>query len=209
MTLSKRLFDIFFAVVIGVLALPFLIFVAAIILICDGRPVFYLSERMRCIDQGFTLIKFRTMTLSTGDNGVTGGDKSVRITKTGTFLRKSRLDEIPQLWNVFRGDISFVGPRPPLRQYVERYPDLYRTVLLTRPGVTGLASIIYHKHEENLLSHCNTNEETDEVYTRVCIPRKAKIDAIYRYNQSLCFDCILMLKTVFRSLPLTIKYDPR
>lgn len=205
MTLSKRLFDIFFAVGIGVLVLPLLIFIAAIILIFDGRPAFYLSERMKSKDTGFTLIKFRTMKSSIGDVGVTGGDKSARITKTGIFLRKSRLDEIPQLWNVFRGDISFVGPRPPLRQYVERYPDIYNKVLLSRPGVTGLASITYHKHEEYLLLHCHTNEETDEVYTRMCIPRKARIDAIYRHNQSLCFDCILMLKTVFRSLPLKVK----
>jgi len=134
------------------------------------------------------------------NSGPSGGDKSTRITRTGHFLRRSRIDELPQLVNVFRGDISFVGPRPPLRQYVERFPELYAQVLLSRPGISGLASVLYHKHEERLLNHSTTPEETDAIYSRICIPRKAQLDLIYQANRTLCYDIKIMLMTVFKSL---------
>jgi lipopolysaccharide/colanic/teichoic acid biosynthesis glycosyltransferase len=131
---------------------------------------------------------------------VSGGDKSARITRTGAFLRRSRLDEVPQLWNVLRGDISFVGPRPPLRQYVEAFPDVYARVLQSRPGITGLASVYFHAHEEHLLARCTSTAETDAVYRRACIPRKARLDLIYQARRNLCVDMGIMLKTVFRRL---------
>ena len=96
----------------------------------------------------FHLWKLRTMTVVREDSGVSGGDKAARITPVGRFLRRARLDEIPQLWNVIRGDMSFVGPRPPLRLYVERFPALYAEVLKSRPGITGLATLHFHAHEE-------------------------------------------------------------
>ena len=99
---------------------------------------------------------------------------------TGRFLRRSRLDEVPQLWNVLKGDMSFVGPRPPLRLYVERFPELYAKVLQSRPGVTGLATLVFHRHEEKLLAACRSAAETDAVYARRCVPRKARIDLIYQ-----------------------------
>lgn len=202
MTPSKRLFDLFAALILGLILLPIILVIAAAIMVLDGRPVFYVSERMRAPNEPFALVKFRTMKPASTDSGVTGGDKSDRITRTGRFLRRTRLDEVPQIWNILRGDISFVGPRPPLRQYVERFPDIYAAVLRSRPGVTGLASIIYHGHEEWLLSRCATVEETDAVYARACVPRKARLDLIYQANRSLCLDMKLMLKTVFRRLLL-------
>ena len=132
--------------------------------------------------------------------GVSGGDKSDRITRTGTFLRRTRIDELPQIWNVLRGDISFVGPRPPLRLYVEQFPELYVQVLQSRPGVTGLASVYFHRHEEYLLADCDTAAQTDSVYARRCIPRKAHIDLLYQAHQSICLDISIMLKSVFKSL---------
>ena len=202
MTPSKRLFDLVAALILGLILLPVILVIAAAILALDGRPVFYVSERMRAPNEPFALFKFRTMKPAPTDSGVTGGDKSDRITRTGRFLRRTRLDEVAQIWNILRGDISFVGPRPPLRQYVERFPDIYAAVLRSRPGVTGLASIIYHRHEELLLSRCATVDETDAVYARACVPRKARLDLIYQANRSLCFDLKLMFKTVFRRLPL-------
>lgn len=202
MTPTKRIFDIVFAVALSVVLLPVILVIGLLILLLDGRPVFYVSERMSTPTIGFNLVKFRTMRPVATDTGVTGGEKSDRITRTGRFLRKTRLDELPQLWNILHGDMSFVGPRPPLRQYVERFPDIYQAVLQSRPGVTGLASIIYHGHEEWLLSRCNTVEKTDEVYSRTCIPRKASLDLIYQANRTICFDLLLMFKTVFRSVPL-------
>lgn len=199
---SKRLFDLGAALLLGLILLPIILVTAGAIMVLDGRPVLFVSERMRAPNEPFALVKFRTMKPASTDSGVTGGHKSDRITRTGRFLRRTRLDEVPQIWNILRGDISFVGPRPPLRQYVERFPDIYAAVLRSRPGVTGLASVIYHRHEEWLLSRCATVEETDAVYTRVCVPRKARLDLIYQGKRSLCFDVKLMLKTVLRKLPL-------
>jgi len=202
MTPAKRVFDIVFSLALGVFLLPIIVFIGLLILLLDGRPVFYVSERMSTPTRGFNLVKFRTMKPAATDSGVTGGDKSDRITRTGAFLRRTRLDEIPQLWNILKGDISFVGPRPPLRQYVERFPEIYDAVLRSRPGVTGLASIIYHRHEEWMLRQCETVDETDEVYSRACIPRKARLDLIYQKNRTICLDLVLMLKTVFRKIPV-------
>lgn len=200
MTPAKRLLDILAALVLGILLLPLILWVTALILIRDGRPVLYISERMKTPTQGFMLWKFRTMTVVNSDSGVSGGDKSARITRTGAMLRRYRLDELPQLWNVLRGDISFVGPRPPLRRYVERFPDIYGQVLKSRPGITGLATLVYHRHEETLLAPCQTPAETETTYERRCIPQKARLDLIYQRRRTLCLDIILMLKTVFRRI---------
>jgi lipopolysaccharide/colanic/teichoic acid biosynthesis glycosyltransferase len=134
------------------------------------------------------------------DSGVSGGDKSDRITRTGGFMRRTRLDELPQLWNVIIGDISFVGPRPPLRQYVEAFPEIYTQVMQSRPGITGLASIYFSAYEERLLSCCHSREETDRAYRSICIPRKARLDLIYQNNRTICFDVLLMLRTVFKRI---------
>ena len=198
MTLSKRLFDLVLA---GILCLPLLplgVLVAICMKLIDGGPVLYLSERMRGPSKPFTLIKFRTMQDAIQNTGVTGGDKTARVTRTGHWLRRWRLDEVPQLINILRGDMSFVGPRPPLRRYVEQFPDLYAHVLKSRPGVTGLATLAYHRTEERILSACTTSEQTEAAYIGRCVPRKAALDRIYTRRQSLCFDARLVLATVFR-----------
>lgn len=200
MTMSKRLADLACALLLSVFLVPVIAVIALAIWMRDGRPVFYLSERMKTVDESFQLVKFRTMSVSDEDSGVSGGDKANRITSFGRFIRQNRLDELPQLWNILRGDLSFVGPRPPLRQYTERFPGLYKEVLASRPGVTGLASVYFHRHEEWLLARCETTDETDAVYCRSCIPRKARLDLIYQQKRSLCMDMGLMLKTVFKSL---------
>lgn len=200
MTLAKRIFDILVALILGAFLIVPVVITALLILIRDGKPVFYISERMKTPTEGFRLVKFRTMKAVVSDSGVSGGDKTDRITKTGHFLRRTRLDEVPQLWNVLKGDISFVGPRPPLRQYVERFPVIYREVLKSRPGITGLASVHFHAHEEWLLARGRTTQETDEIYSRACVPRKARLDLIYQQQCNLCMDVMIMLKTVFRGL---------
>lgn len=140
MTPAKRLFDIAAALFLAtVLALPFTVLLIYLLL-REGRPVFYISERMRAPGRPFLLWKLRTMRVVSADSGVSGGDKASRVTPVGRWLRKYRADEIPQLWNVLKGDMSFVGPRPPLRLYVERFPEIYERVLQSRPGVTGLAT---------------------------------------------------------------------
>lgn len=200
MTPAKRMLDITCALVLSVVLAPVALVIAILILCIDGRPVFYAAERMKTPQTAFALWKFRTMRPAAADSGVSGGDKSDRITRLGHFLRRSRLDEVPQLINVLRGDISFVGPRPPLRRYVEMFPALYGQVLRQRPGVTGLATLVFHKTEERLLANCRTPEETEHVYTRRCIPRKARLDLIYAERRSIGLDIRLILGTVFRFL---------
>ena len=196
MTWSKRLLDLGFASLLLALLSPLLIGLVLWLLVRQGRPVFHVAERMKGVDRPFMLWKLRTMTVAEGDAGVSGGDKAARITPAGAWLRRRRLDELPQLWNILRGDLSFVGPRPPLREYVERYPELYAKVLRSRPGVTGLASIVYHKHEAALLARCATPEETDAVYARLCVPMKARLDLIYQRHRNLCFDFDLVFQTI-------------
>ncbi|MDX5403570.1 MAG: sugar transferase [Rhodobacterales bacterium] len=200
MTPAKRTLDIICALGLSVILAPVALVIATLILCIDGRPVLYPSERMKTPQLAFTLWKFRTMRPAPADSGVSGGDKSDRITPLGRFLRRSRLDELPQLINVLRGDISFVGPRPPLRRYVEMFPNLYEQVLRQRPGLTGLATLVFHKTEERLLSDCRTPEETENVYTRRCIPRKARLDLIYAERRSIGLDIRLIFGTVFRFL---------
>lgn len=196
MTWRKRIFDLFFASLLIVFLGPVLLLLLGWLLLKEGRPLFYVAERMKTPDQSFPLWKLRTMTVVDRDAGVSGGDKRARITRTGAWLRSKRLDEFPQLWNILKGDLSFVGPRPPLRQYVEAHPELYAEVLKSRPGVTGLASITYHRHEAALLARCTSAAETDAVYSRLCVPMKARLDLIYQRHQNMCFDFAIVFQTI-------------
>lgn len=200
MTLRKRLFDLFTAIVLSVIVLPLVALIALAILLIDGGPVFHMGERMKTPTQGFRFYKFRTMRPDANDSGVSGGDKAARITRTGAFLRRTRMDELPQLFNLLKGDISAVGPRPPLRQYVERFPEVYEQVLRARPGITGLATVYFNRHEHRLLSRSRSADETDAIYCRACIPRKARLDMIYQAHQGFCFDIMIILKTFVPSL---------
>jgi lipopolysaccharide/colanic/teichoic acid biosynthesis glycosyltransferase len=178
----------------AILIVPFSILLV-VMLIREGRPLFYVAERMKAPGQPFLLWKLRTMSVSRTDAGVSGGDKTGRITPLGAFIRRARMDEVPQLWNVLKGDMSFVGPRPPLREYVERFPDLYARVLRSPTGITGLASLRYHATEERLLAACHTAAETDRIYAGICVPAKARLDLLYQRRWSICLDLKLIWET--------------
>ncbi|SFJ79433.1 Sugar transferase involved in LPS biosynthesis (colanic, teichoic acid) [Jannaschia pohangensis] len=205
MTPGKRLFDILFSLYLMVFLAPVFAVVTWKVWRQQGGPIFYGSERMKSPTEAFTLWKYRTMADDPSDTGVTGGDKASRITPLGAALRRRRLDELPQLWNILKGDVSFVGPRPPLRRYVEMFPDLYGEVLKSRPGVTGLASLIYSPHEERILSACNTAAETEAEYIRVCVPRKAALDLLYQRNRTFWMDVKLISWTTAKFLPRAIR----
>jgi lipopolysaccharide/colanic/teichoic acid biosynthesis glycosyltransferase len=196
MTPSKRLLDIVLALLLGGLLLLPATIISLWLFVRQGRPIFYQAERMKTGTDAFTLWKFRTMTVAGRDSGVSGGDKSTRVTREGKILRRYRLDEIPQIWNILRGDMSFVGPRPPLRQYVERFPETYGPVLQSRPGLTGLATLYFRQHEEVILANCQTKEETDATYARRCVPRKARLDLIYQHSRTTCGDVVLIFQTI-------------
>lgn len=200
MTPAKRLLDLALALSLGALLLLPALGLALLLWVSQGRPIFYTSERMGASCRPFRLWKFRTMEPDPVDGGVSGGDKAARITPLGHHLRRLRLDEIPQLWNILRGEMSFVGPRPPLRRYVARDPALYAAVLQSRPGLTGLATLHFHAREARLLAACRTPTETDAVYARRCVPRKARLDLIYQRRRSLALDLALLARTVARVL---------
>ena len=196
------MFDIVLALLLLPLLGPVMAVVALVIAIGDGRPVFYRSTRMRSMDRSFSMWKFRTMQVSPHPCGVPGGSTLQRVTRTGRWLRACRLDELPQLWNVLYGEMSFVGPRPPLRQHVAAFPRLYGKVLQSQPGVTGLASVIFHAREEALLRNCRSMPEAEEVYQYHCIPRKAQIDLIYLNRRSIRLDLWIIwltFRVVFRT----------
>ena len=195
MTPQKRLFDLGLATLLAVLLAPVMAVIAIVLWVTHGRPILYRSRRMVTPDRAFMLMKFRTMALVDDDGGVTGGHKANRITPAGRVLRHYRLDELPQFWNILRGDLSFVGPRPPLPEYVRRFPHLYRRVLQSRPGVTGLATLIIHRMEGRHLARCTDPGAADALYARLFIPRKARLDLIYQRHASLWFDCALIWRT--------------
>ena len=205
MTFGKRLFDILFSLYLMAFLAPVFVVVTWKVWRQGDGPIFYGSERMKSPDEGFTLWKFRTMAPDPSDRGVTGGDKGRRITPLGRSLRRRRLDELPQLWNILRGDVSFVGPRPPLRRYVEMFPDLYAEVLRSRPGVTGLASLVFAPHEARILEACETADETEFAYIRVCIPRKAALDLLYQRRRSFWLDVKLISWTTAKFFPRAIR----
>ncbi|MFC0199471.1 sugar transferase [Paracoccus rhizosphaerae] len=196
MPLSKRTFDVVLALLLLIPLSVVMLGVAAVLLVLQGRPIFYAAHRMRSPNQPFTQWKFRTMLCEEGDFGATGAHKAWRITPMGRFLRRSRIDELPQLINILKGDMSFVGPRPPLREYVERFPAVYGQVLHSRPGVTGLATLIYHRHEDRILARCKSAQATEAAYYRRCLPAKLKIDLIYQRHRNLRLDLWILWHTV-------------
>lgn len=196
----------FFSVdqLIALILAPVIFFILGILYLIvvplQGRPFFFAAERMRGPEKAFTQLKIRTMQPvdSISAQSVTGGDLIHRITPIGAFLRKTRLDELPQIFNVLRGDMVFIGPRPPLRKYVEGNAAYARSLSMSLPGITGLATVLLHAREERILSKCKTAAETDRVYREHCIPQKIRIDALYQSNKSLRLRAFVLWRTISR-----------
>ena len=190
----KRIFDIVTGLVLTVIALPFMIIIAVWIK-CDSKgKIFFRQRRVTTYGRVFYIFKFRTMVSDAEKLGtqVTVQNDS-RVTKAGKFLRKCRLDELPQLFNVIRGDMSFVGTRPEVERYVERYTDEMMATLLMPAGITSLASIKF-KDEEKLLSGA---KDTDEVYLHTVLPQKMVYNLEYISKFSFFYDIKLMFQTFF------------
>lgn len=198
---------------VALLLLPLILFVLAglfvVAMIVQGRPFLYRSERMQDADTPFRLFKIRTMTPAVGSSEMAlGGDQYGRVTALGRVLRRTRLDELPQIFNVLRGDIVFIGPRPPLRRHVEARPDEYRDLLgIMRPGITGLSTVLVHRREERILSKCRSASETERVYLQQCLPLKLRLDRIYAKRQGLSLDLLILWRTAQRIFEFT-QYAP-
>ncbi len=189
----KRLLDIVLATAGLVLLSPLMLAVALAIKLGDRGPVLFKQERVGRHFKPFRIFKFRTMVADAEARGpgVTPlGDP--RITRVGRFLRDTKLDELPQLLNVLRGEMSLVGPRPELSRYVRLYPDEFRDVLKLRPGITDLASIAY-RHESLLL---DGHDDAETQYLRTILPDKLRLARIYVERASLAYDLRLILETL-------------
>lgn len=188
----KRLFDII-ASGCGLLVLSPLLIVMAIWIKVDSKgPVFYRQVRVGCGNKDFRIFKFRSMRVGADKQGlITVGGRDPRVTRSGYFIRKYKLDEFPQLINVFIGDMSLVGPRPEVPEYVDMYTPEQLHVLDVRPGVTSLASIRY-RNENELLEKA---ENPDQFYIDVIMQDKLAIDLEYVEEASFRYDIKLIFKT--------------
>ena len=193
--MSKRLFDIV-ASAIGLLVLaPLLLLAGAWIKLDSPGPALFRQTRIGRFGVPFTIHKFRTMRVEPGAAITVGADP--RITRSGHLLRQTKLDEFPQLWDVLRGAMSLVGPRPELPRYVELYPaDLRERVLSVRPGITDPASLAF-SHEAALLAAA---ADPEREYREVILPAKLKLSADYAASASLSTDLRLIVATLARVL---------
>lgn len=177
-----RFFDIIFSIIGLVILSPIFIVLYLLIRIESKGGGFYSQERIGKNGKPFKLYKFRSMRIGSDKKGlITIGEKDNRITKTGFILRKYKLDELPQLWNVFIGDMSLVGPRPEVKKYTDLYTDEQRQVLKVRPGITDWASIKY-VDENKILGEA---KDPDEAYVTLIMPNKIKLNMVYINHQTL------------------------
>lgn len=188
----KRFFDIV-ASGLGLLCLSPLFLILAVWIKCDTPgPVFYRQTRVGRYNRDFRLYKFRSMRIGADRQGlITVGGHDPRITRSGYFIRKYKLDEFPQLINVLVGDMSLVGPRPEVRKYVDLYTSEQMHVLDVRPGITDPASIRY-RNENELLAQ---TADPDKYYIETIMPDKLRINLEYVANHSFCSDIVLIFKT--------------
>ena len=191
--ISKRIFDIVGASILLIAVIPFLLFFALVILISSSGPVFYLGQRTGLNGRPFLIFKFRTMIVDAerkGGGTTAFGDK--RIFPFGRFLRRYKLDELPQLLNVLRGEMSLVGPRPELPKYTDQYTAKERKILTVRPGITDLSSIRFSS-----LDKIVGDRDADEMFEKKVLPEKNRLRLQYVETQSLIGDLKILLLTVW------------
>ena len=191
---TKRCFDFVLAGALLAAVAPAMLLIALLVRLSSPGPVLFRQRRVGQGGEVFSLLKFRTMVYQPVDPGpaVTRSGDS-RITRVGRWLRKSKLDELPQLMNVMGGDMSLVGPRPDVPEYYELLDSACREVLRLRPGLTGAASIQF-RNEEELLAQVPPSELVG-FYTRTLLPRKVRTDLAYARNASLFTDLGILFRT--------------
>lgn len=189
----KRLFDIVFSILGIIILSPLLIIISIIIVVPSMGGAFYLQIRVGKNGKEFKLFKFRTMRKDAYKSGqLTIGMRDTRITSIGYYLRKYKLDELPQLFNVLIGDMSFVGPRPEVPKYVAMYNTEQKMVLTVKPGITDYASIVYSE-ENALLANA---ENPEEFYINKVMPAKLKLNMRYINDMSFLTDISIIFKTI-------------
>ena len=191
----KVIFDYFFGVVGLFVCLPLLLIIGVLIKFTSKGPVFYTQERIGRNGSVFTIIKFRSMTTEHGNNNTITIEGDSRITRLGRLLRKYKLDELPELLNILKGEMSFVGPRPDLPGYADKLRGDSRKILDLKPGITSRASLKYANEEKILAKQDNPISYNNEVI----YPDKIKMNLDYYYNHNLWIDIKIIFATIFRT----------
>lgn len=191
----KRIFDIICSFIILILFAPFGLILSLFILLESRGGIFYRQERVGRNGVTFKLLKFRSMRKNADKQGkLTVGMRDARITKTGYFIRKFKLDEFPQFINVIKGDMSIVGPRPEVKEYVDLYTEEQRQILNVRPGITDLASLEYFEENELL----GKSEHPQKTYIEEIMPAKIELNKRYLANPTLANDIKIMWQTFMK-----------
>ena len=189
----KRLFDFVCASAGLILLAPLFLILGAVVGIASGRPICFCQTRVGRQGRDFTLLKVRSMSvLKSAERGSFEAGNTCRITPVGRFLRATKLDELPQLWNVIKGDMSLVGPRPEVRQWVAVYPERWSRVLTVRPGITDPASIVY-RDEEVILAR---SPDPERCYREEVLPHKLELYEDYVRSRTFLGDVAILLKTL-------------
>lgn len=193
----KRVFDMIMSFILLVILSPVFLVLSIWIKIDSKGPVFYRQERVTTYGKKFRIFKFRTMVQDADKKGslITLGQDN-RITKIGSKIRKCRLDEIPQLLNILKGDMSFVGTRPEVTKYVDKYTDEMKATLLMPAGVTSKASIEYKNEDEIMDTFLNRGEKVDDIYIKRVLPEKMKYNLEYIERFSFLEDIKICIKTI-------------
>lgn len=192
----KRIIGLILAIILFIFLIPFYLIVSLAIIIDSGFPVFYRAERGGYRGKVFKIFKFRTMVPNADKIG--GGTTALndpRITSIGELLRKTKLDETPQLINIIRGEMSFIGPRPELLRYVEKYDNAEKEILEVRPGITDYSSIKFINLDEIV-----GNNNADEIYEKNVLGKKNKLRIRYAREVSLIVDIIIFFQTIIKTL---------
>lgn len=191
----KRFFDIFSSLIAIICIAPFLLVIALLVKATSKGPVLFKQERVGLNEQIFWIYKFRSMYVDTDPTHIITAHKDSRITKIGYYLRHYKLDELPQLFNVLKGDMSVVGPRPQMKKLVSHYPVHLRKIIFSvRPGLTDIASI-HFSNEQQMLSHVVDQEA---FYLNKILPRKLKYKVFYAKKHSLLLDLEIIFMTIYK-----------
>ena len=191
----KRLFDLLFALLGITLLFPIVSIILCIIKLTSKGPAFFIQERVGKEGKTFRMIKFRSMHVVNKSYSTISVKGDIRITKIGAVLRRYKLDELPELWNVLVGDMSLVGPRPDVSGYADKLEGEDRSILKLRPGITGPASLKFANEEAFLSKQDDPEKYNDEII----YPEKVRINLDYYYNHNLWIDIKIIFATIFRT----------
>jgi len=189
---GKRLSDFIVSLLSIIILSPLLIIISILVLVSSGCPIIHRQKRVGKNWKIFNLYKFRTMIVGAEKEGYICKKDDSRVTPIGRVLRKWKLDELPQLFNVLKGDMSFVGPRPEILEFAEHYKEQFKKILVVKPGITDLASIQF-RNELDLIGNV---KNTKDYYLKEILPQKTKINSDYIKKANIFYDIYLILKTL-------------